>query len=238
MKITPVADFLPLFADVETGPILQFVGWIIYAAMAGAALFGVFQVVLIFRRIAQKRFRTPAASAEFLEECRGLLKQRKFEEIADLCDSPSYWAKAVPQLILVALANQDRSPTKLRKLLGEKFERDILADLEYGTSWVATIIKAAPMLGLLGTVLGMIQAFGKIAAAGATGTDPKALADDISFALITTALGLMIAIPLVMAGNVIHVRMGKLQDAVQQDLGEFLDDLSEANAPQTGRPAA
>jgi biopolymer transport protein ExbB/TolQ len=94
------------------------------------------------------------------------------------------------------------------------------------------------MLGLLGTVLGMIQAFGKIAAAGATGTDPKALADDISFALITTALGLMIAIPLVTAGNIIHVRMGKLQDAVQQDLGEFLDDMAEATAPQTGRPAA
>jgi biopolymer transport protein ExbB len=238
MTLRPLSPIVPPFGDIDTGPILDLVGWLIYAAMAAAALFGVFQIVLIFRRIAQKRFRSPAASAEFLEECRGLLKQRKFEEIADLCDSPPFWAKAVPQLILVALANQDRSPTKLRKLLGERFEREILADLEYGMSWVATIIKSAPMLGLLGTVLGMIQAFGKIAAAGATGTDPKSLADDISFALITTALGLMIAIPLVMAGNVIHVRMGKLQDAVQQDLGEFLDDLSEATAPQTGRPAA
>jgi len=223
---------------IETGPILQVVGYAIYTAIGVVALFGVFHVVLLFRRIAQKRFRSPSAAGEFLEECRGYLKQGKQDAIVDLCDSPPYWAKAVPQLILVALANQDRSPTKLRRMLGEKFERDILSDLEYGTSWVSTIIKSAPMLGLLGTVVGMIQAFGKIAAAGKTGTDPTKLATDISFALITTALGLTIAIPLVMAGNVIHVRMGKMQDAVQQDLGEFLDDLAEATPSSSGRPAA
>ena len=210
----------------------------IYLAMAAAALFGLFQTVLVFRRIAQKRFRSQAAAGDFLDECRGYLKQRKFDEIVDICDSPPYWAKAVPQLILVALANQDRSPAKLRRLLGEKFERDILSDLEYGTSWIGTIIKTAPMLGLLGTVVGMIKAFAKIASASATGTDPKALAEDISFALSTTAVGLAIAIPLVMAANIIHVRMGKLQDTVQQDLGEFLDDLGEAIADQGGRPSA
>ena len=81
------------------------------------------------------------------------------------------------------------------------------------------------MLGLLGTVVGMINAFGKIAAATDTGTDPKALANDISFALFTTALGLTIAIPLVLAGAAVHVRIGKLQDSVQDQLGEFLDDF-------------
>lgn len=222
----------------DTGPILTAVGYLIYAAMAGVALYGLFTIVLIFRRIAQKRFASQAAAGEFLEDCRDLLKQKKFDGVADLCDSPPFWAKAVPQLILVALANRDRSPSKMRQLLGERFEREILADLEYRTSWVATIVKSAPMLGLLGTVLGMIQAFGKIAGAGSTGTDPKALADDISFALITTALGLIIAIPLVMAGNVIHVRMGKLQDSVQQDLGEFLEDLQQTGPAATGRPTA
>ena len=71
----------------------------------------------------------------------------------------------------------------------------------------------------------MIAAFGKIANMQASGGDPSQLAGDISFALFTTALGLMIAVPLVLAGAMIQVRIGKLQDSVQQHLGIFLDDM-------------
>ena len=61
--------------------------------------------------------------------------------------------------------------------------------MDYQISWVNTVVKTAPMLGLQGTVLGMIAAFGKIAAKQATGVNPASLAEDISFALITTAVG-------------------------------------------------
>ena len=62
----------------------------------------------------------------------------------------------------------------------------------------------------------------------AGGTDPTKLASDISFALFTTSLGLSIAIPLVLGGALVAVRIGKLQDGVQEQLGLFLDDLDEA----------
>ena len=202
----------------------------IYAVMALTALFGIFWVILLLMRIRQKRFATPAAADQFLDDIRDHLGQKDLNAVADLCDSPQYWSKAVPQLVLVAIQNIDRPMAKLRRLLAEKFERDILASLEYGTSWIATIVKTAPMLGLLGTVLGMISAFAKIAASQSTGTDPTKLANDISFALLTTAIGLVIAIPLVLAGNLIHVRIGKLQDAVQHDLGVFLEDLEDTQA--------
>lgn len=203
----------------------------IYAAMALTALFGMFWVILLLIRIRQKRFSSPAAADQFLDDIRDNLAQRDLNAVADLCDSPTYWNKAVPQLVLVAVQNMDRPMNKLRRLLAEKFERDILASLEYGTSWIATIVKSAPMLGLLGTVLGMINAFAKIAASqGSGGTDPTKLANDISFALLTTALGLVIAIPLVLAGNLIHIRIGKLQDSVQHDLGVFLEDVEDTQA--------
>lgn len=202
----------------------------IYAAMALTALFGMFWVILLLIRIRQKKFSSPAAADQFLDDIRDSLAQRDLNAVADLCDSPAHWSKAVPQLVLVAVQNMDRPMNKLRRLLAEKFERDILASLEYGTSWIATIVKSAPMLGLLGTVLGMINAFAKIASSQNTGTDPTALANDISFALLTTALGLVIAIPLVVAGNLIHIRIGKLQDSVQHDLGVFLEDVEDTQA--------
>ncbi len=210
--------------DYNFAPIFQASANAIYLALAAVAIFGLFQVVLLARKISEKRM-SPAAADQFREELLELIKKRDWESIAAICDTPQYWARAVPQMILVAIANLDKSPAKLRQLLAGKFERDVLANLEYGASWINTIVKSAPMLGLLGTVSGMIQAFAKIADTQKTGGDPSALAGEISFALFTTALGLAVAIPLVIAGAFLHVRMGKLQDHVQEELSWFLDEL-------------
>lgn len=207
----------------------------VYVAQGLMALYGAFLVILMLRRISQKRFASQSAADQFLDEVRSHIDERNLEGVAELCDSPPYWSKAVPQLILVALQNRQLSTPKLRRLLGETFEREVLADFEFQTSWIATLVKSAPMLGLLGTVLGMIAAFEKIANAQQTGTDPSMLAGNISYALITTAVGLIIAIPLVLAGNMLHVRIGKLQDSVQQNLGQFLEFYERADAGSGGR---
>lgn len=210
--------------DYNLAPVFQASANAIYLSLAAVAVFGLFQVVLLARKISEKRM-SPAATDQFREQLLGLIKKRDWEGIAAICDTPEYWARAVPQMVLVAIANLDKSPAKLRQFLAGKFERDVLANLEYGASWINTIVKSAPMLGLLGTVSGMIQAFAKIADTQKTGGDPSALAGEISFALFTTALGLAVAIPLVIAGAFLHVRMGKLQDHVQEELSWFLDEL-------------
>ncbi|MFN0050728.1 MAG: MotA/TolQ/ExbB proton channel family protein [Planctomycetales bacterium] len=207
----------------------------VYPAQGLMALYGVFCVILVLRRIRQKGFGSHQAAEQFLEETRADLAERRFDDIAQRCDSPRYWAKAVPQLMLVALANQDRDRAGLRRLLAEKFEREVLADLEYRMSWINTVIKSEPMLGLLGTVLGMISAFGKIAGSGKSGVDPQTLANDISFALWTTAIGLIIAIPLIVCMSMIQVRLSRMQDGVQQYLGEFLEAFDAARQPPKGR---
>ena len=213
--------------------VLEIAGYAIYAAMAASALGGLFFIILIAVRVAQKRFSSSAATP-FFEEVNELLERKDFDGVAELCDTPGYWSKAVPQLIMVAIARRHEPISKLRRVVGERFERDILADFEYQQSWISTVVKSAPMLGLLGTVVGMIEAFAKIAAASDTGGGAGALAEDISFALSTTAMGLSIAIPLVVAGNIISVRIGKLQDSVQDQLGEFIDDLAAATASERG----
>ncbi len=206
----------------------------VYVIQGMIAVYGAFLVILMLRRISRKRFSNASAAMQFLDEVRDRLNERNVDGVVELCDSPAYWSKAVPQLILIALQNRHLSMPKLRRLLGETFEREVLADFEFQTSWIATVVKSAPMLGLLGTVLGMIAAFEKIANVQQTGTDPSMLAGDISYALITTAVGLIIAIPLVLAGNMLHVRIGKLQDSVQQNLGQFLEiyETSPALAAQ------
>ena len=118
--------------------------------------------------------------------------------------------------------------------MAERFETDVLADLEYRAGWIATVVKSAPMLGLLGTVIGMINAFQTIAGSGKQGVDPSALADDIGVALFTTAIGLTVAIPMTVLGAMVSVRIGKLSDGVQEQVGRFVDDLDAIRASGKG----
>ncbi|HEV3300790.1 MAG TPA: MotA/TolQ/ExbB proton channel family protein [Planctomycetaceae bacterium] len=207
----------------------------VYATQLVIGLFGVYLLIVMFRQLSRKRFSSQAAASRFLDQVGEKLQQRDIDGVAELCDSPTYWSKAVPQLIVVALQNPHLSPAKLRRHLGETFEREVLADFDFRSSWIVTIVRAAPMLGLLGTVMALIAAFEKIATIQTQGTDPSALAGDIGHALLTTAFGLAIAIPLTLAGNLIHVRLGMLQNAVQHQLGTFLEMYEAAFRPAKGK---
>jgi len=216
------------FAAVDLSGILYWFGQGIYLAMALAAGFGLYCIVILMRRIKQKSFPSRESAAVFLDEIGDSLEEGKFESVADACDQPEVWAKAVPQLITVAIENRNKPIRKIKIIVAEFFSREILAEFDARTGWVNTVVKSAPMLGLLGTVSGMIMAFGKIAGTGESGVKPSALAGDISFALFTTAAGLSIAIPLVVLGNMTQTRISKLQDSVQENMGIFFDDLEAA----------
>ena len=105
----------------------------------------------------------------------------------------------------------------------------MLADLEYRLSWVNTVIKSAPMVGLLGTVIGMRGAFRTLATQESV--DPTLLADDINVALRTTACGLAIAIPLIMLMNSVTVRIRKMEDLVGAGLTRFLEIFKDFVKP-------
>ena len=214
--------------------VLEVADKVIYGALAVTALFGVFTVIMVTRRISQKRFSKAAQADAFLNDVRDNLSSGNAEAVVELCDSPGYWSKAVPNLVHYAVENLHRPPNKVRRMLAERFETEVLADLEYRAGWIATVIKSAPMLGLLGTVIGMINAFQTIAGSGKSGVDPSLLADDIGVALFTTAIGLTVALPMVVMGAMVAVRIGKLPDGVQEQIGRFVDDLDAIRADGKG----
>lgn len=203
--------------------VTQVAGYVIYGALAVIALWGAFCVIIVWRRVAQTRFRSEQEQAEFLDALEQTLDSGDFDAAIELCDGDS---RAMPQLVTLALANRSIGYSKIRTLLSDRFQRDVLSDLEYRLSWVYTVIKSAPMVGLLGTVVGMMGAFSKLAAA--ENVDPTSLADNISLALITTACGLAIAIPLVLSTASINVRIRKMEDLVGAGLTRFLESFRAA----------
>jgi biopolymer transport protein ExbB/TolQ len=138
-------------------------------------------------------------------------------------------------MVTFACKNKVFGFNKVRQMTLDRFQRDVIAELDYSIAWIVTVIKTAPMLGLFGTVVGMMGAFGKLASA--TNVSPSELAGDIRVALETTAIGLTIAIPLVMAMASIHNRIRHMQDLVGSGLARVLEayKIGLAKIERSGR---
>ncbi|MCB0476517.1 MAG: MotA/TolQ/ExbB proton channel family protein [Crocinitomicaceae bacterium] len=100
--------------------------------------------------------------------------------------------------------------------------------LDKGVSWVTLFIALAPMLGFMGTVIGMIQAFDKIAEAGTV--SPSLVADGIKVALLTTVFGLIVAIILQIFYNVIVAKIEGLVNEMEDSSITLVDLLIKHNA--------
>lgn len=100
-----------------------------------------------------------------------------------------------------------------------------MAGLESGLVWLATIANVAPLLGFLGTVIGMIQAFSAIQLAGEV--EATLVAGGIKVALITTATGLAIAIPINIMHNYFVTKVDRLVIDMEESAQKMVDTLRE-----------
>ena len=191
-----------------------------YAFLALNFFWGLYHLVLGFRRIKQLSFKTHEDQAELMDELLPLIDAGQYDAVEELCAEDS---RALPQLAYMAVANRDLSESKLRQLVAEIVQRDIISDLEYRSRWIATVIKSGPLLGLFGTVLGMMAAFGRIGTGAKI--QPSEIAGEISIALICTAMGLITAIPFNFMMASLNNRIRKFQDALGAGLVRILDAL-------------
>ncbi len=127
-------------------------------------------------------------------------------------------------LLAVALRNQHRPRDVLRERL-EDAGRHVVLDLERFLGTLGTIAGISPLLGLLGTVIGIMHAFKAIESGGMG--DPRLLSGGISEALVTTAAGLCVAIPSLIAFRFLRGRVERLVALMEKDAGAFIDSLED-----------
>jgi biopolymer transport protein ExbB len=189
-----------------------------YGFLALNFLWGLYNVIMGFRRVKELSFGDHELQAEFVDEVMQKLQTGRFEAIEELTGGDP---RALPQLIQLAVANRQLDYDQLRQVVTEILQRDVMSDLEYRTNWIATSIKCGPLLGLFGTVLGMMAAFGRIG----TGekVQPSQIAAEISIALICTAMGLGTAIPFNFMLASLTTRIRIFQDALGAGLMRVLD---------------
>jgi biopolymer transport protein ExbB len=117
------------------------------------------------------------------------------------------------RILTAGLVNRHHSREVMKEAIHDT-GRQVVAEMERYLSTLATIASVTPLLGLLGTVIGMIEVFGVIMDAGVG--NPGVLAGGISKALITTAAGLSVAIPTLMFHRYLDSRVNKLTIAMEE----------------------
>ena len=206
------------------GSIYNFVGHADYYVLGAAAFWGLYCMIMVWTRVAQKRFRSEAEQEQFLDKIDQYLRAGDFESVQSTCDGD---LRAVPMMVSLAVQNRSLDQDKLESWVMDRFQFDVLSDIDSRISWISTLIKASPMLGLIGTVAGMMGAFETLETA--TAEEPtKQLLADIRMALEHTLIGLLITVALLTAMASINNRIRQLEELAVFGMNRFFDGLRES----------
>jgi biopolymer transport protein ExbB len=159
-------------------------------------------------------------SKRFVLRVKNLVKKGSIELAISACrKSPT----PISQIMLAGLMKFGRGRDEMKEAIEDTANQEIPI-LERNLSTLSTIGNITPLLGLLGTVFGMVKAFNVIAVMGVG--KPEALAGGISEALLTTAFGLSIAIPTIVVYNYLSHRVDKLIRDMEINCVDLIDLLT------------
>jgi biopolymer transport protein ExbB len=191
-------------------------GWMMWP-LGLCALLGLIIIVWKLIDLSGKSMRT----RKFLREVDELIAQRKINEALALSRDSNTPAG---RILAAGLERHDEGSERVMKAI-ENVGLIEMASLESGLVWLATVSNVAPLLGFLGTVIGMISAFAAIEAAGEV--EATIVASGIKIALITTAAGLVIAIPINIAHNYFITRVDRLVLDMEESAQKMVDALHD-----------
>ena len=179
-------------------------------------------LTLIIKEIMAMR-RDQLAPPELVDEIEALFEAGEYQEAIELCETePCYFTN----IVAAGLPKLNSSFEAMEKSLEEMIEEETIK-LHARLSWLSLIAGVAPMLGLMGTVNGMIGAFEVIEQMKGQAT-PDKLAGDISGALITTLLGLVVAVPV--TASFVYLRNRVV--AYSLEIAAVVEDLFERFRPR------
>jgi biopolymer transport protein ExbB len=147
---------------------------------------------------------------QYFEHLRVAIEARQWKEALTLCES---WKGPVARVALAGLSVHEATPQEIDEVMEEAAHEE-LPTVERHLRWLSTLAQVSTLLGLLGTVTGLVRAFQVVQAkSGSSGNpvSPGDLAGGVWEALITTVAGLIVAIPTILAYNYFASRVGEVQ---------------------------
>jgi biopolymer transport protein ExbB len=204
--------------SITLGKIMKWWGWVGWCILV-VSLAMVALVIEHFVSIQRDKIVPP----EVVDEIEALFEEEEYQEALELCESePNY----LTNMLAAALPKLNAGFDTMEEQLSEAGHMEGLK-LHTKISYVSLISQLAPLMGLFGTVLGMVSAFNEIVKLGPAVT-PKDLAQGVQSALITTLMGLIVAIPAI--GFYFYFRNRVVR--ITYEFKAIAEDLIERFRPQ------
>lgn len=159
--------------------------------------------------------------ASFMQRIRGYIHDGEIETAQNLCDRTD---TPYARLISKGISRIGRPMNDVLVAIENTGNLEVAA-LGKGLPWLATTAAGAPMLGFLGTVIGMVQAFYNLASAGSS-ANIDVLAGGIYEALVTTVAGLIVGVIALFAYNYLVARINGVMTRMEGNTMEFMDLLN------------
>ena len=192
-------------------------GWVIWLIIIAAAV----AFVTFIERVLYCH-RAQINSTEFLNGVRNVLKRDNVVEAISICDATP---GPVARLVKTAILNRDKSRERVREAVEEAGMTEVPL-LEERLNLIATIAQLAPLLGLLGTVIGFMEIFQQLRINGLY-PHVEELAKGIWQALICAAAGIGVAIPVHAGYNYLVSRINKIVLDMERAAGEIVNIVTE-----------
>lgn len=158
---------------------------------------------------------------KFIINLRQVIKEGNIIEAIQLCESTG---GTIANIIKAGLIKHNRSKEQIENAM-EIAGLIEIAQLEKNAKILSILAYITPLIGLLGTVLGFIQAFGEMRLSGLVDLSATRIGEAMEYALVTTAAGLVVAIPSVIAYNYIVSRIEGFVLEIQTTSSEIVDLL-------------
>lgn len=184
-------------------------------------LCSVVSVAIILERVIAFRNNSRVKRADFMAKLRELLKNRNTEAAIMLCDNThAPYARVVKS----GIQSGSFDPVKIMNSMDRQISVEV-NELEKFTSILGSIGSTVVYIGLFGTVIGIIKAFQDIALTSANGAGINAVVAGVAEALISTAAGILVAVPAVFAYNLLMKKIDNFTNDMEICASEVKDTL-------------
>lgn len=201
-----------------------FVMWVLFGLSVLSLIITVDRLLLLY-------VRSRLDISAFMSRVLSLIESRNYGQALENCNVRS--THPLPKVIQAGVGKANRREKEIERAMEEEL-LGILPRLQRGVGMLGLIGNVATLIGLLGTIFGLIMAFEGVSAASASARQ-QVLAEGISVAMYTTAYGLIVAIPILFAHQIITGRIEKVLIQTEEGATALLGALSARIADLGGR---
>jgi len=201
--------------------------WVILGVSVVAMAISLDRIIMLFGRARLNVGR-------FVSRVVGLVEERDYAGAVEACNIKTQ--HPLPRVLKAGVSKANRREKEIERVMEEEMLRSI-PRMQRGIGFLGLLGNSATLLGLLGTIFGLIRAFSGVSAASASARQ-QVLAEGISIAMYTTAFGLIVAVPILFLHQLITGRLDKMLIQIEEGATALLGALSGRLGSGKAGPAA